>query len=161
MSESKRADTGKGDRIQQELGKDFKNFCQHLSHGRCAMISLKAAEILAEKYDIDAEVIDLRSIRPLDEDAIIASVKKTNRLLLFDEDVPGGATAFMMQKVLEEQKAYQYLDSEPRTLTAMDHRPAYATDGDYFSNPNAENVFDAVYEIMHEANPKKFTSLYR
>ena len=80
--------------------------------------------------------------------------------MFFDEDVPGGATAYMMQKVLEEQKAYKYLDAEPRTLTAMEHRPAYATDGDYFSNPNAENVFDTIYELMHEAKPGKYFSLY-
>ena len=87
-------------------------------------------------------------------------MKKTSRVLFFDEDVPGGATAFMMQKVIEEQGAYQYLDSPPRTLSAMEHRPAYTTDGDYFSNPNAENVFETVYEIMHEVNPEKYPELY-
>jgi len=90
----------------------------------------------------------------------VESVRKTSRVVFFDEDVPGGATAFMMQKVLEEQKAYKYLDAEPRTLTAMEHRPAYATDGDYFSNPNAENVFDTIYDIMHEAKPGKYPELY-
>jgi pyruvate/2-oxoglutarate/acetoin dehydrogenase E1 component len=87
-------------------------------------------------------------------------VKKTNRVLFFDEDVPGGATAYMMQKVVEEQQAYYYLDSPPRTLSAKEHRPAYATDGDYFSNPNAEDVFEVVYDMMNDADPVKYPDLY-
>ena len=78
-------------------------------------------------------------------------MKKTNKVMFFDEDVPGGATAYMMQKVMEEQKGYFYLDAEPRSVTAKEHRAAYSTDGDYFSNPSVEDVFDAVYEIMNEA----------
>jgi pyruvate/2-oxoglutarate/acetoin dehydrogenase E1 component len=93
-------------------------------------------------------------------EVIKTSIKKTNRVLFFDEDVPGGATAFMMQQVIEEQGAFRYLDSDPRTLSARDHRPAYTTDGDYFSNPNAEDVFDTVYSIMHEAYPGKYPELY-
>ncbi|MEA3446571.1 MAG: hypothetical protein U9R19_17790, partial [Bacteroidota bacterium] len=80
--------------------------------------------------------------------------------IFFDEDVPGGATAFMMQKVLEGQGAFYHLDSEPRTLAAKEHRPAYATDGDYFSNPNAEDVFELVYEMMNESDPIKYPKLY-
>ena len=81
-------------------------------------------------------------------------------MVFFDEDVPGGATAYMMQKVLEEQGAYIYLDSPPRTISGRDHRPAYGTDGDYFSNPNAEDVFEILYEMMHEAHPKKYPRIY-
>jgi pyruvate/2-oxoglutarate/acetoin dehydrogenase E1 component len=91
---------------------------------------------------------------------IAGSLKKTNKILFFDEDVPGGATAYMMQKVLEEQKGYFYLDSESRTVTAREHRAAYSTDGDYFSNPNAEDVFDAVYNIMHDVNPEKYPKIF-
>ncbi|MFO7864464.1 MAG: hypothetical protein R6U85_10720, partial [Salinivirgaceae bacterium] len=88
------------------------------------------------------------------------SIKKTSRVIFFDEDVPGGATAYMMQKVLEEQKAYYYLDSEPKTLSAKAHRPAFSSDGDYFSNPNAENVFEMAYDMLHEAMPEKYPMMY-
>jgi len=81
-------------------------------------------------------------------------------VLFFDEDVPGGATAYMMQQVLEEQKAYFHLDSEPRTVTAREHRPAYSSDGDYFSNPNAEDLFEAIYEVMNESDPIKYPGIY-
>ena len=105
--------------------------------------------------------MDVQTLLPFDvNNTIIESIKKTNRVVFFDEDVPGGATAFMMQKVLEEQGAYIYLDSQPVTLSAEEHRPAYGTDGDYFSNPNAENVFDTVYDIMHEVDPEKYPSIY-
>jgi pyruvate/2-oxoglutarate/acetoin dehydrogenase E1 component len=87
-------------------------------------------------------------------------LKKTNKILFFDEDVPGGATSYMMQQVLEFQKGFRFLDSEPRTLSAKEHRAAYSTDGDYFSNPNAEDVFDIVYNIMHEYNPEKFPKIF-
>jgi len=92
--------------------------------------------------------------------SILESIKRTNRVLFLDEDVPGGATAFMMREVLEIQNAYKYLDSAPKTLTAKEHRPAYASDGDYFSKPNVEEIFDSVYEIMLESNPNKFSSIY-
>jgi len=81
-------------------------------------------------------------------------------VLFFDEDVPGGATAYMMQKVLEEQGGYYYVDTQPKTLAAKDHRPAYSTDGDYFSNPNAEDVFDAVYNMMHDVDPIKYPKIF-
>jgi pyruvate/2-oxoglutarate/acetoin dehydrogenase E1 component len=112
-------------------------------------------------FGIDVELIDVQSLLPFDiKHSIVESLKKTNKIVFFDEDVPGGATAFMMQKVLEEQKGYFYLDAEPRTITAQDHRPAYSTDGDYFSNPNAEDVFDAVYNLMHDANPYKYPKIF-
>lgn len=131
-----------------------------VTYGSCVRIAEDAAKQLRE-FNISVELIDVQTLLPFDiKDSIVESVKKTNRVVFFDEDVPGGATAYMMQKVLEEQKAYKYLDAEPRTLTAMEHRPAYATDGDYFSNPNAENVFDTIYEMMHEAKPAKYPILY-
>ncbi|MBU3926435.1 MAG: transketolase, partial [Bacteroidetes bacterium] len=91
---------------------------------------------------------------------IVESVKKTNKVVFFDEDVPGGATSFMMTKVLEEQGGYFHLDAEPVTLTSKAHRAAYSTDGDYFSNPNAEDVFDTIYNLMHEYNPGKYPKIF-
>jgi pyruvate/2-oxoglutarate/acetoin dehydrogenase E1 component/TPP-dependent pyruvate/acetoin dehydrogenase alpha subunit len=131
-----------------------------VTYGSCVRIAEDAVKQLME-FGISVELIDVQTLLPFDiNESIVESVKKTNRIIFFDEDVPGGATAYMMQKVLEEQKAYKYIDAEPKTLTAMEHRPAYSTDGDYFSNPNAENVFDAIYEMMHEAKPQKYHSLY-
>ncbi len=131
-----------------------------VTYGSCVRIASKAAEQL-EEFDIHMEVIDVQTLLPFDlKHSIIDSVKKTGRVVFFDEDVPGGATAYMMQKVLEEQKAYFFLDSEPVTITAQDHRPAYGSDGDYFSNPNAEDVFEVVYQIMHESNPEKYPEIY-
>jgi pyruvate/2-oxoglutarate/acetoin dehydrogenase E1 component len=131
-----------------------------VTYGSCVRIARKAAEQLAE-FDILVELIDVQTLLPFDlEHRIAESVKKTGRVLFFDEDVPGGATAYMMQKVLEEQKAYFYLDAEPTTVTAHEHRPAYSSDGDYFSNPNAEDLFEAVYGIMHESDPQKYPGIY-
>jgi 2-oxoisovalerate dehydrogenase E1 component len=139
-----------------ESGKDI----TLVTYGSCVRIARDAIAQLKE-FGISVELIDVQTLLPFDiNDMIVESVKKTSRVLFFDEDVPGGATAFMMQKVVEEQGAYQYLDSPPATLSAMEHRPAYTTDGDYFSNPNAENVFETVYEIMHEVNPEKYPALY-
>jgi pyruvate/2-oxoglutarate/acetoin dehydrogenase E1 component len=90
----------------------------------------------------------------------VKSVAKTSRLLVIDEDVPGGASAFILQKIVDEQNAYRYLDSKPQTLTAKAHRPAYGTDGDYFSKPSVEDIFEKIYEIMNEANPQNYPSLY-
>ena len=110
---------------------------------------------------IETELIDVRTLIPFDLNGIILdSLKKTNRILFLDEDYPGGATAFMMQKVLEEHGGYTWLDGTPRTLTAKEHRPAYGSDGDYFSKPNREQIFMSVYEIMHEANPTRFPAFY-
>jgi pyruvate/2-oxoglutarate/acetoin dehydrogenase E1 component len=91
---------------------------------------------------------------------IVKSVQKTNRLLVVDEDVPGGASSYILQEILENQNAYQYLDSKPQTLTAKAHRPAYGTDGDYFSKPSAEDIFEKAYSIMHEFMPSKYKPLY-
>ena len=91
---------------------------------------------------------------------VVKSLAKTNRLLVIDEDVPGGASAFILQQITETQDGYKYLDSKPETLTAKAHRPAYGTDGDYFSKPSAEDIFEKVYSMMHESNPTKFPSLY-
>jgi pyruvate/2-oxoglutarate/acetoin dehydrogenase E1 component len=114
-----------------------------------------------EDVGISAELIDVRTLLPFDRNHdIVESLKKTNRILFVDEDVPGGATAFMMQKVIDEQQGYYYLDSEARCLTAKEHRGAYGSDGDYFSKPSEEDIFDAVYEIMHEANPQKYPAIY-
>ena len=91
---------------------------------------------------------------------IVESVKKTSRVLFLDEDVPGGASAYMMQKVVDEQEAYKYLDSKPTCLAAKEHRPAYGTDGDYFSKPSADDIFETVYGMMREADPNRFPALY-
>ena len=131
-----------------------------VTYGSCVRIAQDAISQLKE-FDISVELIDVQTLLPFDlTNTISKSIKKTAKVLFFDEDVPGGATAFMMQKVIEEQKAFYYLDSQPRTLTAEEHRPAYGTDGDYFSNPNAENVFETVYDMMHENNPEKYPHLY-
>jgi pyruvate/2-oxoglutarate/acetoin dehydrogenase E1 component len=114
-----------------------------------------------EEMGISAELIDVRTLLPFDLNGmIVESLKKTNRVLFVDEDVPGGTTAYMMEEVLEKQGGYYYLDSEPKTLTAKPHRPAYGTDGDYFSKPSIEDIVDAVYDIMHEYNPAEFPKYY-
>jgi len=114
-----------------------------------------------EATGISCEVIDAQTLLPFDiHHAILQSVKKTNRLVFADEDIPGGATAFMMQQVLEVQKGYAYLDAAPVTITAKEHRPPYASDGDYFSKPNPEEIFEKVYELMRESDPDRFPSIY-
>src|SRR5207253_10486749 len=92
--------------------------------------------------------------------SIVNSVKKTNRLVVLDEDVPGGASAYILQKIVEEQAAYKYLDSAPVTIASKEHRPAYGSDGDYFSKPNADDVFDIIYKMMHETDPVQFPVIY-
>ncbi|RLD28265.1 MAG: transketolase [Bacteroidetes bacterium] len=122
------------------------------------MVEHTAKELL--EVGIDAEVIDVQSLLPFDVNHdIVKSVEKTNRLLIIDEDVPGGASAYILNEILNIQNAYQYLDSQPKTLTAKPHRPAYGTDGDYFSKPSNEDIFEAVYDVMHEANPKDYPKL--
>ena len=131
-----------------------------VTYGACCKVVLDATEQLAE-VGIDCEVIDVQSLLPFDiHHRIVESLKKTNRILFVDEDVPGGGTAYMMQEVLEVQGGYRYLDSDPKTLTSTAHRPAYGTDGDYFSKPSAEDIFEKVYEMMNESNPSKFPKLY-
>lgn len=130
-----------------------------VTYGSTWRLVSKAAEELA-KVDIHAEVIDVQSLLPFDVNhSIVESIQKTSRVLFIDEDVPGGATAFMMQKVMEEQKAFFYLDSEPQTLSSKAHRPAYGEDGDYFSKPSVDDIFEKVYEMMQEAYPSKYPSL--
>lgn len=131
-----------------------------VTYGSCVRIAQDAIAQLKD-FDIDVELIDVQTLIPFDiNHRILESLKKTNRIIFFDEDVPGGATSYMMQKVIEEQGGFYYLDSEPRTLTAQPHRAAYSTDGDYFSNPNAEDVFDKVYNLMHEFNPVKYPKIF-
>ncbi len=122
--------------------------------------AVKAAKLLQDFKGISIEVIDVQTLMPFDVNHIILeSVKKTGKVIFMDEDVPGGATAYMMQKVLEEQKAFDYLDTAPRTLPAYEHRPAYGIDGEYFSKPNVERLFRNVYEMMREVEPQKFIEL--
>ncbi|RDY61457.1 alpha-ketoacid dehydrogenase subunit alpha/beta [Flagellimonas nanhaiensis] len=130
-----------------------------LSYGSTLRIVEKVA-IELQEVGIDAEVIDAQSLLPFDlEHDVVKSLKKTNRLLIIDEDVPGGCSAYLLQEILEKQGGYQYLDSAPQTLAARAHRPAYASDGDYFSKPNAEDIFEKVYEIMNEVDPKSYPTL--
>ena len=131
-----------------------------VTYGSCVRIAQDAIKQLAE-FGISVELVDAQTLLPFDRtNVIIESLKKTNRIVFFDEDVPGGATAYMMQKIVEERGGFYHLEEEPKTITARAHRPAYATDGDYFSNPNAEDVFDTVYAMMHRSNPAKFPKLY-
>jgi len=131
-----------------------------VTYGSCVRIGETAVKQLQE-FGISVELIDVQTLLPFDLDGVIGnSVAKTNKVVFFDEDVPGGATAFMMKKVLEDQKAYFSLDAEPRTLSAHEHRPAYSSDGDYFSNPNAEDVFEMIYGIMHDYDPAKYPKIY-
>jgi 2-oxoisovalerate dehydrogenase E1 component len=130
-----------------------------VTYGACCAIAEEAALLLGS-VGIEAELIDVQTLLPFDlNGSILDSLKRTNRILFLDEDCPGGATAYMMQKVLEEQGGYRWLDCAPRTLSAKEHRPAYGSDGDYFSKPNREQIFKAVYEIMHEAKPNRFPNL--
>ena len=132
-----------------------------VTYGACCQVALEAADILAETQ-VDVEVIDVQTLLPFDRHGLILeSLQKTSRILFLDEDVPGGATAYMLQEVLEKQGGFWWLDAEPRTLTAKPHRAAYGSDGNYFSKPNAEDVFDAVYELMNEADPARYPLFYK
>jgi len=131
-----------------------------VTYGSTWRIVTEAAKQL-EQLDINIEVIDVQTLVPLDINSLIVeSVKKTNRLLVVDEDVPGGASAYILQNIIEDQKAFFHLDSEPQTLAAKAHRCAYGKDGDYFSKPSIEDVFEKVYNMMHEVDPLKFPNLY-
>ena len=132
-----------------------------VSYGSTLRLVEQAAKELLKENGIDCEIIDIQSLLPLDVNHDIAkSIAKTNRLLIIDEDLPGGASAYILQQIIEEQDAYKYLDSKPQTLTAKAHRPAYGTDGDYFSKPSIEDIYEKVYAIMNEANPSKYPALY-
>ncbi|WP_445455005.1 alpha-ketoacid dehydrogenase subunit alpha/beta [Flavobacterium sp. HNIBRBA15423] len=131
-----------------------------VSYGSTLRLVEQAAKELLE-IGIDIEIIDIQSLLPFDVNHdIVKSLAKTNRLLVIDEDVPGGASAYILQEILETQKGFYHLDSEPQTLTANAHRPAYGTDGDYFSKPSAEDIYEKIYGIMNEVNPTKYPSLY-
>jgi 2-oxoisovalerate dehydrogenase E1 component len=130
-----------------------------VTYGACCAVALEAAAAL-EQVGVDLEVIDVQTLLPFDiGHSILASLKKTSRVIFFDEDVPGGATAYMLQQVLELQGGYWHLDAPPLTLTAQPHRPAYGSDGDYFSKPSADDLFDAAYGMMAEADPARYPPL--
>lgn len=130
-----------------------------VTYGSMCRIVGEAANAL-EEIGISVEIIDVQTLLPFDTHGVIGeSIKKTSRVLFADEDVPGGASAFMLQQVLEAQQIFQYLDSEPQTLAAKPHRPAYSSDGDYFSKPSADDVVEKIYRIMNESNPKKFPTI--
>ena len=130
-----------------------------VTYGACCRVAMEAAAEL-EKLDISLEVIDVQSLLPFDiHSSIVQSLKKTNRIIFLDEDVPGGASAFMLRQVLEVQDGYHYLDSKPVTITGKEHRPAYGSDGDFFSKPQADDIIDAACAIMSESDPEKYRSL--
>ncbi len=131
-----------------------------ISYGSTLRLVEEAAKDLAQD-GIEIEIIDAQSLLPFDlNHDCVKSLAKTNKLIVIDEDVPGGASAYILQEILENQNGYQYLDSKPSTVTSKAHRPAYGTDGDYFSKPSAEDIFEKIYEIMHEFNPNRFKNLY-
>lgn len=164
-----------GYRLKEKLPENLGTFCTPIgvvetlktgndltvvSYGSTLRIVEEAARILEENTGISAEVIDVQSLLPLDlKQDIVKSVARTNRLLIVDEDVPGGASSFILDDILVRQNAYQYLDSAPSVLTAKAHRPAYGTDGDYFSKPSLEDIYERMYAIMSEANPAQYPSL--
>ena len=131
-----------------------------VTYGALCRIALQAAQLL-KRVNIDVEVIDVQTLLPFDiRGLLLESLKKTGKILFVDEDVPGGTTAYMMQEVIEKQGGYWWLDSEPRTLAAQQHRPAYGSDGDYWSKPNSEQIFETVYEMMNEADPALYPDLF-
>ncbi|MBV1888013.1 MAG: transketolase [Urechidicola sp.] len=130
-----------------------------VSYGSTLRIVEETAQLLAQ-VDIDVEIIDIQSLLPFDiNHDIVESLKKTNKLMIVDEDVPGGGTAYILQEILENQNGYQYLDSKPVTVSSKAHRPAYGSDGDYFSKPNSNDIFEAAYRIMNDVNPSKYPKL--
>ncbi len=132
-----------------------------VTYGACCRLALEAADLL-HKVGIEVEVVDVQTLLPFDiEGRTVESLKKTSRVIFLDEDVPGGASAYMMQEVIEKQGGFYHLDSHPRTLSAQPHRPAYGSDGDYWSKPNVEQIFETVYDLMHEADPSAYPLFYR
>jgi len=130
-----------------------------VSYGSTLRLVEETAKEL-QAVGIDAEIIDVQSLMPFDlNHDIVKSIAKTSRLMIIDEDVPGGASAYILDKILNQQNAFQYLDSAPKTLTAKPHRPAYGNDGDYFSKPSIEDIYEAIYDVMHELNPNDFPKL--
>ena len=163
-----------GYRLKEPMPRNLGEFCVPLgqseilregteltivTYGSMCRIVLEAAQQLAQ-IGIEVEVIDVQTLLPFDlGHLIVKSIQKTNRVIFADEDMPGGGTGYMLQQVMDEQNAYQWLDAAPRTLSAKAHRPAYSSDGDYFSKPNVEDVFEMAYEMMSEAEPTKFPKL--
>jgi len=130
-----------------------------VTYGSCVRIAQEGMKLL-EKQNISVELIDVQSLLPFDlEHRIVESVKKTNRVVFMDEDFPGGGTAYMMQEVLEKQGGYEFLDSKPITITARPNRSPYGSDGDYFTKPNAEDIFEVIYKMMNESDPTTFVGL--
>jgi pyruvate/2-oxoglutarate/acetoin dehydrogenase E1 component len=164
-----------GYRLKEKAPNNYGDFCTPIgivetiksgsditvvSYGSTLRLVEQAAKLLDSK-NISCEIIDIQSLLPFDiKHDIVKSLEKTNRLLIVDEDVSGGASAFILQQVLEVQNGYQFLDSKPQTLTAQAHRPAYGTDGDYFSKPSIEDIYEKIYAMMVEANPSKYQNLY-
>jgi 2-oxoisovalerate dehydrogenase E1 component len=131
-----------------------------VSYGATLKIVMEAADLLTAS-GIDAEVIDVQTLLPFDlRGVIVESLKKTSRIAFIDEDVPGGASAYMLQQVLERDHGYDWLDSEPRVISAKDHRPAYGSDGDYWSKPNRESIFASIYDLLRESNPRKYPRIF-
>jgi pyruvate/2-oxoglutarate/acetoin dehydrogenase E1 component len=131
-----------------------------VTYGSTLRIVMEATESL-DRMGISCEVADVQTLLPFDiNHKIVDSLKKTNRIIFIDEDVPGGASAYILDKILVEQGGFRYLDSDPVTLAAKAHRPAYGSDGDYFSKPCIEDMVEAVYKIMHESNPGEYPALY-
>ena len=131
-----------------------------VTYGSTCNLAEEAVKEL-NQLGISAELIDARTLMPFDKNhSIVESLKKTNKVLFLDEDVKGGGTAYMMQKVLEEQGGYYHLDVEPKTLSAKNHRPAYGTDGDYFSKPSVDDMVETCYAMMRDSFPDRFPALY-
>ncbi len=131
-----------------------------VTYGSTTRLAQEAVNSLKE-VGINVELIDVQTLIPFDiHHSIVNSVKKTNRLVVLDEDVPGGASAYILQKIVEEQGAYQYLDAKPTTITAKEHRPAYGSDGDYFSKPSVDDIFEVLYGVMNEFDPQRFPKIY-
>jgi pyruvate/2-oxoglutarate/acetoin dehydrogenase E1 component len=132
-----------------------------VTYGACVPIALEAARKIQQVTGAEIEVIDVQTLLPFDiHGTIVESLKKTNKIVFFDEDVPGGASAYMMQEVLEKQGGYHWLDAQPKTVTATAHRAAYGRDGDYWSKPGVEDLFDAVYGLLRETDPRAYPSIY-
>jgi pyruvate/2-oxoglutarate/acetoin dehydrogenase E1 component len=132
-----------------------------VTYGACCRIALESADKLSI-VGIETEVVDVQTLLPFDlRGIILESLKKTGHIIFVDEDVPGGTTAYMLQEVIEKQGGYYWLDSPPRTLPGAAHRPSYGSDGDYWSKPNVETIFEAVYELMHEVSPSDYPIFYK
>jgi len=130
-----------------------------VTYGACCALCLDAAMTL-EGLGVSCEVIDVQTLNPFDVSSmLVRSLEKTHALVVVDEDVPGGASAFIMQRVLEAQGGWWHLDAAPRTLAASPNRPAYGPDGDYFTKPNRESIVSAVYDVVRERQPWRFSPL--